>query len=34
MHWRASKLCRFQMIGIYGLLAGNKDRTEVLVGQY
>ena len=24
------KLCFFQMIGFYGLLAGNKARTEVL----
>ena len=28
--WHANKLCSFQMIGFYGLLAGNKARTEVL----
>ena len=31
VHWRANKLCLFQIIiGFYGLLAGNEARTEVL----
>ena len=30
VRWRAKNLCLFQMIGFYGLLAGNKACTEVL----
>ena len=28
--WHANKLCLFQMLKFYGLLAGNNARTEVL----